>query len=170
MDFARSPSGVLPGPLRPAAKVVRVLGAVPSGGRLGAPLESRHRPTLLRLRPPGAATRRGSREARLPVLRPRPLRRDRSRTRLRLGRRQGGNRSRCQQRMAPAVRRRSPAEVPPRSDRSSRWRGRVVRDPDGALIRRAGIMGVVVLGGIVRAGDGIDVQAPPGPPRQLERV
>lgn len=44
------------------------------------------------------------------------------------------------------------------------------RDGAGTLVRRAGIMGVVVLGGVVRVGDGIDVQPPPGPPRPLERV
>ncbi len=44
------------------------------------------------------------------------------------------------------------------------------RDGEGALILRAGIMGVVVLGGVVRVGDGIDVQLPPGPQRALERV
>ncbi len=44
------------------------------------------------------------------------------------------------------------------------------RDRDGVLVRRAGIMGVVLLGGNVRAGDGIEIQPPPGPPRQLERV
>lgn len=44
------------------------------------------------------------------------------------------------------------------------------RSATGELVRRAGIMGVVVLGGTVRVGDGIEVQAPPGPPRPLERV
>lgn len=44
------------------------------------------------------------------------------------------------------------------------------RDGTGALVRRAGIMGVVVLGGTVRAGDVIEVAPPPGPPRPLERV
>jgi MOSC domain-containing protein YiiM len=44
------------------------------------------------------------------------------------------------------------------------------RDASGSLVRRAGIMGVVVLGGIVRVGDSIEVQAPPGPPRSLEPV
>jgi MOSC domain-containing protein YiiM len=44
------------------------------------------------------------------------------------------------------------------------------RDGTGALVRRAGIMGIVLLGGNVRVGDGIEVQLPPGPPRPLDRV
>ena len=44
------------------------------------------------------------------------------------------------------------------------------RDEAGALIRRAGIMGVVVLGGTVRVGDGIEISHPPGPRRPLDRV
>lgn len=44
------------------------------------------------------------------------------------------------------------------------------RDRGGALVRRAGIMGVVVLGGTVRTGDLIEAQPPPGPPRALVRV
>ncbi len=44
------------------------------------------------------------------------------------------------------------------------------RDGEGGLVRRAGIMGVVVLGGTIRVGDRIEVQPPPGPPRPLERV
>lgn len=44
------------------------------------------------------------------------------------------------------------------------------RDGEGLLVRKAGIMGVVVLGGVVRVGDRIEVQPPPGPPRPLERV
>jgi MOSC domain-containing protein YiiM len=44
------------------------------------------------------------------------------------------------------------------------------RDDTGALVRRAGIMGVVVLGGTVGAGDPIEVSGPPGPPAPLERV
>jgi MOSC domain-containing protein YiiM len=46
----------------------------------------------------------------------------------------------------------------------------VHRDEAGALIRRAGIMGVVVLGGTVDVGDPIDLSDPPGPRRPLERV
>lgn len=43
------------------------------------------------------------------------------------------------------------------------------RDARG-WVPRAGIMGVVVLGGVVRVGDDIEVQPPPGPQRPLERV
>lgn len=42
--------------------------------------------------------------------------------------------------------------------------------PDGTLIRKAGIMGIVVAGGSVRSGDAIRVQLPPQPHRPLERV
>lgn len=41
---------------------------------------------------------------------------------------------------------------------------------DGGVIARAGIMGVVVLGGTVHVGDAIQAQLPPGPPRPLQRV
>lgn len=41
---------------------------------------------------------------------------------------------------------------------------------DGAVVARAGIMGIVVLGGTVHLGDAIETRLPPGPPRQLERV
>lgn len=44
------------------------------------------------------------------------------------------------------------------------------RDADGALVRKAGIMGVVVRGGIVRPGDAIRVGLPPQPHRRLDRV
>lgn len=44
------------------------------------------------------------------------------------------------------------------------------RDEDGALVQRAGVMGVVVLGGSVRVGDTLEIQPPPGPPRPLVRV
>ena len=44
------------------------------------------------------------------------------------------------------------------------------RDPDGNLIRMAGIMGVVFAGGVVRAGDEIRVELPPEPHRALEWV
>jgi MOSC domain-containing protein YiiM len=44
------------------------------------------------------------------------------------------------------------------------------RDGTGMWVPRAGIMGVVVLGGVVRVGDRIEVQPPPGPARPLERV
>jgi MOSC domain-containing protein YiiM len=44
------------------------------------------------------------------------------------------------------------------------------RDPHGAVVRRAGVMGVVLLGGTVRPGDAITVGFPPGPPVPLRPV
>jgi MOSC domain-containing protein YiiM len=44
------------------------------------------------------------------------------------------------------------------------------RDQEGRLVRRAGIMGIVLAGGEVRAGNGIRVTLPPPPHRKLERV
>ncbi len=44
------------------------------------------------------------------------------------------------------------------------------RDEHGNLIRKAGIMGVVVSGGIVRPGDAIRVELPEGEQRPLEPV
>lgn len=44
------------------------------------------------------------------------------------------------------------------------------RDADGALVRKAGIMAVVVTGGDVRAGDAIRVDLPAPPHRRLEPV
>ena len=44
------------------------------------------------------------------------------------------------------------------------------RGPDGHLVRKAGIMGIVEEGGVVRAGDPITVVMPPEPHRPLERV
>lgn len=44
------------------------------------------------------------------------------------------------------------------------------RDENGELIRKAGIMGVVLTGGEVRAGDPISVELPPEPHRALEAV
>lgn len=44
------------------------------------------------------------------------------------------------------------------------------RDAHGNLVRKAGIMGVVVAGGGVRPGDGIRVELPPEPHRPLEQV
>lgn len=46
----------------------------------------------------------------------------------------------------------------------------VGRDAAGALVRKAGVMGVVVQGGTVRAGDSITVACPPPPHVPLERV
>lgn len=44
------------------------------------------------------------------------------------------------------------------------------RAADGSLIRRAGVMGVVVTGGVVRPGDAITVNEPAGESRPLEPV
>ncbi|HXZ84461.1 MAG TPA: MOSC domain-containing protein [Myxococcota bacterium] len=44
------------------------------------------------------------------------------------------------------------------------------RDAQGNLVRKAGIMGVVVAGGEVRTGDAIRVELPQGPQRALEPV
>ena len=44
------------------------------------------------------------------------------------------------------------------------------RDAEGNLVRKAGVMGVVVSGGEVRPGDAIRVELPPPPHRPLEPV
>jgi len=44
------------------------------------------------------------------------------------------------------------------------------RTSDGTLVRKAGIMGVVIAGGVVRPGDSISVKLPAEPHRALERV
>jgi MOSC domain-containing protein YiiM len=44
------------------------------------------------------------------------------------------------------------------------------RDEEGNVIRRAGIMGVVLADGEIRPGDAIEVELPAGPQRPLERV
>jgi MOSC domain-containing protein YiiM len=44
------------------------------------------------------------------------------------------------------------------------------RDAEGNLVRKAGIMGVVVRGGRVRAGDAIVVELPDGEPKPLAPV
>jgi len=44
------------------------------------------------------------------------------------------------------------------------------RDAEGNLIRKAGVMGIVLEGGEVRAGDTIRVELPPPPHRALEKV
>ena len=41
---------------------------------------------------------------------------------------------------------------------------------DGTIVRKAGVMGVVVSSGVVRPGDAIEVALPPGRPIPLERV
>lgn len=43
-------------------------------------------------------------------------------------------------------------------------------DEDGNLVRKSGVMGVVLTGGTVRAGDGVRVELPPEPHRKLDRV
>lgn len=44
------------------------------------------------------------------------------------------------------------------------------RAPDGALVRKAGVMGVVVASGVVGPGDAIAIKLPAQPHRALERV
>ncbi len=44
------------------------------------------------------------------------------------------------------------------------------RDEHGGLIRKAGVMGIVVAGGELRPGDAIRVELPPGPHRPLAPV
>jgi MOSC domain-containing protein YiiM len=44
------------------------------------------------------------------------------------------------------------------------------RDEHGGLVRKAGVMGVVVAGGDIRPGDPVRVELPPGPHRPLEPV
>ncbi len=44
------------------------------------------------------------------------------------------------------------------------------RDADGNLVRKAGVMGIVVAGGEVGVGDPIAVTLPPEPHRRLEKV
>ena len=46
----------------------------------------------------------------------------------------------------------------------------VGRADDGTIVRKAGIMGVVQAGGVVRPGDTITVELPAGPHRPLDRV
>jgi len=44
------------------------------------------------------------------------------------------------------------------------------RAPDGKLVRKAGVMGIVIAGGTVRPGDQIAIKLPAAPHRALERV
>lgn len=46
----------------------------------------------------------------------------------------------------------------------------VGRDEHGAVVRKGGVMGVVLTGGEVRPGDRVGVELPEGPHRRLERV
>lgn len=44
------------------------------------------------------------------------------------------------------------------------------RDESGRLLRKAGIFGIVIAGGVVRPGDRIETELPPLPHRPLDRV
>ncbi|HMJ42048.1 MAG TPA: MOSC domain-containing protein, partial [Pseudolabrys sp.] len=44
------------------------------------------------------------------------------------------------------------------------------RDADGNLVRKAGVMGIVLAGGEVAAGDPIRVEMPAGPHQRLTEV
>lgn len=44
------------------------------------------------------------------------------------------------------------------------------REEDGSIVKLAGIMGVVVAGGVVGQGDTIEISLPPKPHRPLQRV
>ncbi|HEY0357585.1 MAG TPA: MOSC domain-containing protein [Mycobacteriales bacterium] len=44
------------------------------------------------------------------------------------------------------------------------------RDPFGEPVRKAGVMGIVVLGGEVRPGDTVEIELPPPPYRRLRPV
>lgn len=46
----------------------------------------------------------------------------------------------------------------------------VGRDEAGAIVRKGGIMSIVIEGGVVRPGDTVDVELPAAPHRPLERV
>ncbi|MFD5139014.1 MOSC domain-containing protein [Streptomyces sp. NPDC058378] len=46
----------------------------------------------------------------------------------------------------------------------------VGRADDGTVVRKAGIMGIVTTGGVVRPGDAVEVELPVEPHRPLERV
>jgi len=44
------------------------------------------------------------------------------------------------------------------------------RDAEGGLVRKSGVMAIVISGGDVKAGDAITVELPMGEPRPLEPV
>lgn len=46
----------------------------------------------------------------------------------------------------------------------------LARDDEGRVIRKSGIMGIVLSGGVVAAGDPIQIELPPEPHRPLDRV
>lgn len=49
-------------------------------------------------------------------------------------------------------------------------RAMISRDADGNLVRKAGVMAIVVAGGEIRPGDTIAIERPPGEERPLEPV
>ena len=49
-------------------------------------------------------------------------------------------------------------------------RAMIDRAPDGAIVRKAGVMAVVVAGGVVAPGDAITITLPPRPRRRLSPV
>ena len=46
----------------------------------------------------------------------------------------------------------------------------LARDADGRLVRKAGVMGIVLAGGDLRPGDAVEIELPPPPYRVLEVV
>jgi len=46
----------------------------------------------------------------------------------------------------------------------------LARDDDGSLLRKTGVMSVVVHGGAVRPGDPIEVRFPPGPSIRMQKI
>jgi MOSC domain-containing protein YiiM len=44
------------------------------------------------------------------------------------------------------------------------------RDAEGNLVRKAGIMAIVLAGGEIRPGDAVEIELPPEPRRKLEPV
>ena len=54
--------------------------------------------------------------------------------------------------------------------RSGLMQACLARDAEGNVVRKAGVMAIVVNGGVVRAGDGIVVTLPEGPQRALGPV
>jgi MOSC domain-containing protein YiiM len=44
------------------------------------------------------------------------------------------------------------------------------RDDEGNLVRKAGVMGIVLAGGEVRLGDAIDIELPAQPYKKLQPV
>jgi MOSC domain-containing protein YiiM len=46
----------------------------------------------------------------------------------------------------------------------------LAHDEHGKLIRKAGVMSIVIIGGEIRPGDSIDIEMPPEPYTPLDRV